>query len=194
MPDVFHVYGKPSIVHGACRLTTIAGATIQCPIKQLSQQLILTHWGRVTHICVSKLSNIGSDNGLSPGRRQAIISTNAGILLIGSLGTNFSEILAKIITFSFKKMYLKVSSAKWRSFCLGLNVLRSGTFRWNSRVHNLRRSCSTQTTGQTLVVNQRSPGWHPLIVLVMDEKFLEKLNGHAVRQKSAWASRFYKLH
>ena len=26
----------------------------------------LTHWGRVTHICVSKLTIIGSDNGLSP--------------------------------------------------------------------------------------------------------------------------------
>ena len=52
----------------------------------------LTHWGRVTHICVSKLSIFASDNGLSPGRRQAIIWTNAGILLIGPLGTNFSEI------------------------------------------------------------------------------------------------------
>ena len=37
----------------------------------------LTHWGWVTHICVSKLTFIGSDNGLSPGRRQAIIWTNA---------------------------------------------------------------------------------------------------------------------
>ena len=54
---------------------------------------VLTHWGRVMHICVGKLTNIGSDNGLSPGRRQAIIWTNAGILLIGTLGTNFSEIL-----------------------------------------------------------------------------------------------------
>ena len=42
----------------------------------------LTHWGRVTHICVSELTTIGSDNGLSPGRRQAIIWTNAGIMLI----------------------------------------------------------------------------------------------------------------
>ena len=41
-----------------------------------------THWGQVTHICVNKLNIIGSDNGLSPGRRQAIIRTNAGILLI----------------------------------------------------------------------------------------------------------------
>ena len=83
----------------------------------------LTHWGQVTHICVSKLTIIGSDNGLSPDRRQAIICTNAGLLLIGPLGTNFIEILIKILTFSFKKMRLKVSSAKRRPFCLGLNVL-----------------------------------------------------------------------
>ena len=43
----------------------------------------LTHWGRVKHICVSRLTITGSDNGLSPGRRQAIMWTNAGILLIG---------------------------------------------------------------------------------------------------------------
>ena len=83
----------------------------------------LTHWGRVTHICVGNLTIIGSDNGLSPGRRQAIIWTSAGILLIGPLGTNFSEILIGIQTFSFKKMHLKISSAKWRPFCPGLNVL-----------------------------------------------------------------------
>ena len=83
----------------------------------------LTHWGRVTHICVSKLIIIGSDNGLSPGRRQAIIWTNAGILLIGRLGTNFSEILIEIYTFSFKKMHMNMSSGKWRPFCLGLHVL-----------------------------------------------------------------------
>ena len=83
----------------------------------------LTHWGRVTHICVSKQTIIGSDNGLSPGRRQAIIWTNAGILLIGPLGTNFSEILIEIYLFSFKKMHLKMSSGNWQPFCLGLNVL-----------------------------------------------------------------------
>ena len=64
---------------------------------------MLTHWGWVTHICVGNLTIIGSDNGLSPGRRQAIIWTSVGILLIGPLGTNFSEI----------------------PFCLGLNVLIS---------------------------------------------------------------------
>ena len=83
----------------------------------------LTHWGRVTHICVGNLSIISSDNGLSPARRQAIIWTNAGILLIRSLGTHFREILSKNHTFSFKKMHLKTSSAKWRPSYLGLNVL-----------------------------------------------------------------------
>ena len=70
--------------------------------------LSLTHWGRVTHICISDLTIIGSDNGLSPGRRQTIIRTNAGILLIRPLGTNFSEILIEIQTFSFKIMHLKI--------------------------------------------------------------------------------------
>ena len=85
----------------------------------------LTHRGRVTHICVSDLTSIGSDNGLSPGRRQAIIKTNAGILLIRPLGVNFSEFLVEILIFSFKKMRLKVSSAKRRPFCLGLNELNT---------------------------------------------------------------------
>ena len=87
------------------------------------QQIImchLTHWGRVTHICVSDLTIIGSDNDLSPEWRQAIIGTNAEILLIWPLGTNFSEIIA-IRIFSFKKMHLKMSSGKWRPSCLGLN-------------------------------------------------------------------------
>ena len=72
---------------------------------------ILTHWGRVTHICVSKLTIIDSDNGLSPGRRQAIIWTNAGILLIGPLGTNFSEILNRhqTILHTFSQLFLNLT-------------------------------------------------------------------------------------
>ena len=78
----------------------------------------------MTHICVSKLNSIGSDNGLSPGQRQAIIWTNTEVLLIRPLGTNFSEIFTKIYTFSFKKVHCKMLSGKWQPFCLGLNVLR----------------------------------------------------------------------
>ena len=90
----------------------------------------LIHWGRVTHICVSKLTTIGSDNGLLPGRRQAIILTSAGILFAGSLGTNFCEISIAILTFSFKKIRFKVLSVKWPPFCLGLNVLNITSFLW----------------------------------------------------------------
>ena len=82
---------------------------------------ILTHWGRVTNICVSNLTINGSDNGLSLSQCQAIIWTNVGILLIGPLGKNFS--LGELLTFSFEKMLLKASSSKWRPCCLGHSVL-----------------------------------------------------------------------
>ena len=108
-------------------------------VSTISQHL--THWGRVTHICVSKRTIIDSDNGLSPGRRQAIIWINAGLLLIGPLGTNFSEILIRILTFSFKKMRLKVSSAKRRPFCLGLNVLNDAGG-WNRSLWRMRTCLS----------------------------------------------------
>ena len=59
-------------------------------VKEMFPHLSLTYRCRVTHICDSKLTIIGSDTGLSPGRCQAIIWTNAGILLIGPLGTNYN--------------------------------------------------------------------------------------------------------
>ena len=80
----------------------------------------ITHWGRITHICFGKLTTVVSDNGLLPGR-QAIIWTSAGILLIGSLWTTFSEMLIGIQAFSSKKTHLKMSSATFHPFCLGLN-------------------------------------------------------------------------
>ena len=83
----------------------------------------ITHWSRVIHICVGELTIIGSDNGLSSDRRQAIIWNNVGILLISALGTNFSDILIEILRFSFKKMPWRMSSVKWRPFCPGLNLL-----------------------------------------------------------------------
>ena len=77
----------------------------------------------MTHICVSKLSIIGSDNGLSPDRRQAIIWTNAGLLSIGPLRIYFNDNFFRIQQFSLKKMHVEMSSAKWRPSCIGLNVL-----------------------------------------------------------------------
>ena len=67
--------------------------------------------------CISNYFTFFSD------LRQAIIWTSAGMMLIEPLGTNFSEILIKIETFSFKKIRLKILSAKCCPFHLGLNVL-----------------------------------------------------------------------
>ena len=94
--------------------------------------ITLTHWGRATHICVSKLTITGSDNGLSPGRRQAINWTNDGILLIRTLGTNFSEILSEIHAFSFQENALENVVCEMASiqFCLGLNVLKYQIVTW----------------------------------------------------------------
>ena len=124
------------MIHRDNLLRIILQVVLHLSLTKISMQIIylkfhsnlwgihkLTHWGRVTHFCVSILTSIASDNALSPGRRQAIIWINAGILLIGSLGTNFNEILIELQTFSLKKIRLKMSSAKCRPFCLGLNVL-----------------------------------------------------------------------
>ena len=77
----------------------------------------------MTHIYISKLNIIGSDNGLSPGWRQAIIFNNAGILLIQNAGTNFREILSKIHTFSlrenaFEKIVYEIAAILSRSPCV----------------------------------------------------------------------------
>ena len=107
----------------------------------------------MTHICVGNPTNIDSDNGLSPGRRQAIIWTNAGLLLIGPLGTNFSEILSEIRSFSFKKTHLKMSSAKWRLSRLGLNVLTVKSY--FAPMHTLHISSSRVSYNSVLIYLQK---------------------------------------
>ena len=78
---------------------------------------LIAHECRI-YVPVNQVS-MGSGNGLSPIGRQAIIWTSAGLLSIGPLVTNFSEILIKIQIFSFTKMHLKISSAKRRPFVQG---------------------------------------------------------------------------
>ena len=83
-------------------------------------QLIETEWC----ICVSKLTIIVSDIGSLPVWCQSIIWTNAEMLFIGLLGTNFSEVLIEFHTFPLKKMPLNMLFGKWWPFCLILNVLK----------------------------------------------------------------------
>ena len=101
----------------------------------------LNHWAWVTHICVSILTITGSDNGLLPGWRQDIIWTSDGKLLIWPLGINFSEILFVIDIFSLKKLHLKMSCGKWRSFCFGLNELMQKWSDSNALAMELHLSC-----------------------------------------------------
>ena len=82
----------------------------------------LTHWGRVTHICVSKLTVIGSNDGLSPGRRKPLSEP----MLIGPLGTNFSEILnwnlyIVIQENAFENVIWKLAAILSRPHCLQCN-------------------------------------------------------------------------
>ena len=96
----------------------------------ITQETVNSSPRSAAYASVNRVS-IGLDNGLSPIRRQAIIYTNAGSLPIGPLGTNFSEISIKTLMFSFTKMHLYISSAKWRPFCPGGDELKQLTYvRW----------------------------------------------------------------
>ena len=77
------------------KITIVFHFLVSPYILLMVHKINFTHWGRVTHICISKLTSIGSDNGLLPGQHQAMIWTNVRILLIWTLGTKFSEILKR---------------------------------------------------------------------------------------------------
>ena len=145
----------------------------------------------MTHICISKLASIVSDNGLSPGRRQAIIWTNAGILLIGPLGTNFSEISIEIHTFSFKKMHFKMSSGKWQPFSLGLNVLRrlylslSNMLKWFCLTHCIIRKAQCNTKAH--IRNHKTQVFIDVHIFVLHSLLMYHFSSHTV----GWHSRNY---
>ena len=111
-----------SIVHGSYYWWISVGNSERVTSHCLSQwwPSYLTHLVWVTHIWL-------------------YIWTNAGILSIRTSATNFSENLSQIHIFSFKKMHFKMSSGKWRPFCLGLNLLRPND------------TCSHKWTGLSLV-------------------------------------------
>ena len=124
MVVIFKIYffWHPGISFQPCMLHWALSGSQTCAARTLlliSFCSVLTHWSQLTHICVNKLIIISSDNGLSHGRRQDIIWTNAGLLLIGQ----FNEILIELYTLSFKKMHLKMSSGNWRPSYFGLIVL-----------------------------------------------------------------------
>ena len=126
----------------------------------------LTHWGRATHICVGKLTIIGSENGLSPSWCQAIIWTSDGLLSIGPLRKYFNEVLIKTQQFSMKKMHLKMSSEKQRLCCLGPNVLRPckrASWVFNPIVAVLSGQIPIQDIGVGLCSKINTPSWQQFV-------------------------------
>ena len=117
------------IIHGVLWHSPSSNFTENVPDNNLGLQPHIPGANGLTHLpqCHIYASvnwvSIGSGNGLPPKMRQAITWTNANLLSIGLLGTNFSENWIKIVSFSFKKMRLKMSSAEWRPFCQGVNEL-----------------------------------------------------------------------
>ena len=103
-----------------CWGTMLSNSCLLILLRNYADQLIGAEW-RI--YALVQHTNIASDNGLSPVRRQAIVWTNAAILSIRPWGTYFSEILSKIQKFSFKEMHLKMSSAKVAAILPSLNVL-----------------------------------------------------------------------
>ena len=86
----------------------------------------LTHWGRATHICVSKLATIGSDYGLSPWRRQAIIRTKCSNIVNWTLGNKFQWNLNRNSSIFIQQNGFENVVWKMAAICLGLNVLILG--------------------------------------------------------------------
>ena len=116
----------------------------------------VTHWGRVTHTCVGKLTHIGSDNGLSPGWRQAIIWPNAGILLNGHMETNFSERLIQIQTFSLTKIRLtRPTLERWAT----LGHLRSIKPNMINTFANLSQTCQLLKNIFFLTLKRKLKKW-----------------------------------
>ena len=94
MPNCVASYECVSFCMSLCRILLYVAYIIACTVTLLRwemhtfmnalwlTEISLTRWSRVTHICVSKITIIGSDIGWSPSRRHRIIWTNAKILLI----------------------------------------------------------------------------------------------------------------
>ena len=86
-------------------------------------------------MCIDKLTIIVSDNGLLPGQHQAIIWVNAGILLVGHLGTNLWNVNRNFYRFiqenAFENIVGKMAAILSQPQCvngLPLTLKRLGHF------------------------------------------------------------------
>ena len=86
-------------------------------------------------------------------RRQAIIWTSAGILLLGHSRTNFNDMFFEIQALTLKEIYLKISSAKLRPFCVGISLLSARFDSFRERVQGTPLNICTHTTTLHLIYN-----------------------------------------
>ena len=91
--------------------------------RNLIDLWVLTHWGLVMHICHQPRPSLVQIMACRLFGAKPLSKPMLGYCELNSLRTNFSEILIKIQNFSLRKIHLKISSVKWRPYCLGLNVL-----------------------------------------------------------------------
>ena len=124
----------------------------------------LTHWGRATHICVSNITIIDSDNGLLLDRRQAIIWTTAELLIIGTLGTNLSENSIQIIFIqekAFKSVVCKMASRPECAY-IADSVQSAGldSIRWSFKISILFTLVTMGDKRRCQLLNSKS--WHEI--------------------------------
>ena len=96
--------------------------------------------------------SIGSSNGLSSVRHQAITWTKSELYWIETLGINVSGFHLKMQKFPFKKMHFRMSSSKCPPFCSGLHVLMTACLAWNYIIFNRRVLLLTQHAGVSFVI------------------------------------------
>ena len=166
---------KPGHYHACWCLGTrscqvISMHDIDCKMSTL---LMLTHWGRLTHICVSDLTIIASYNGLSPGRCQAIIWTNDGILLIGPLGTYLSIWNSNIFIKEniFECVVCEIASSLPQPQCVNLVVLM---LQYSWRIVPIHDCC--QGISRHCILNSLYKINRPLSPMMKDFNYLRHLS------------------
>ena len=112
----------------------------------------LTHWGRVTHICIGKLTIIGWDNGLSPGRRQAIYLNQCWNIVNLTLRSKLQWNFNRNSNIFIQENALENVVSQMVSICLGLNVLRVNP----SSTDHVNLLKTTTQINQTQQLNSKS--------------------------------------
>ena len=115
-PNTFYQYDATQ--------SNFAHARMRIGCSELNAHL-LTHLPLMPHMCVGDGSELIQIMACRLVGAQPLSEPMLEYLLIGPLGTTFSEIRIKIQNFSFIKMPLKISSAKWWSFRSGGDELRN---------------------------------------------------------------------